>query len=139
MIEKSYYASITKYYLRTAPDTVVWEAKFTRGNTLNFNCLPPHQEEALLQSERAFGYKIPDAGLAKKPFDGFVVVRGTVLFIAIYFLPRATEIYEMPIRTFLKEKYESGKKSLTKERAKEIGKLINLSINLDESNAPEDK
>ncbi len=126
--EKSYYAQITKYYVKHAKITTVWEAKFTRTSYLNFKCLPDHQEEFLLQSERAYGHKIEDSGVRKKPFDGFVIVKGLVVFIAIFYLPRATEIYEIGIRDFLKEKYQSGKKSLTKERAREIGKLINPSL-----------
>jgi len=127
--EKSYYTDLTKYYLEESlklQRSITWEAKFTRTNYLNFNCLPAHQEEFLLESERAYGYKIPDTGIAKKPFDGLVVFNAHSVFIAIYFLPRHTEIYEMPIRTFLQEKYKSGKKSLTKERAAEVGKLIFL-------------
>lgn len=126
MQEKSYYNDINKYYVENATNSIAWEAKFSKTNTINFNCLPPHQEQFLLEAERSFGFKIPDTGIGRKPFDGFVLNRATALFIAIYFLPRETEIYEIPIRAFLKEKYESGKKSLSKERAREIGKVLNL-------------
>ena len=70
--------------------------------------------------------KIADAGVLQKPFDGFVLYKATSLFIAIYYVPRETEVYEIPIRIFLNEKYKSGQKSLSKKRAAEIGKRIYL-------------
>lgn len=124
MTESSYYADLTKYYAEEAlriKKSITWEAKFTRTSYLNFKCLPYHQEEFLLQSERSFGYKIPDTGIAKKPFDGLAIFDAHAVFVAIYFVPRKTEIYEIPIRDFLTEKYKSGNKSLTKERAAQIG------------------
>lgn len=126
MTEKDYYADIGQYYLKTATVTTTWEAKFTRTKYLNFRCLPAHQEEKLLKSERAYSYKIPDNGPAQKPFDGITVVKAVPVLIAIYYTPNNERVYEIPIRAFLKEKYESGEKSLSEERAKQIGKLIKL-------------
>lgn len=124
MTEKSYYPDIGRYYEKHATNTTTWEAKFTRTNYINFKALAAHQEQRLIQSERSYSYKIPDAGIAQKPFDGVTVVRATPMFIAIYYKPRETELYEIPIRAFLKEKYESGEKSLSLERAREIGKQM---------------
>lgn len=126
MVEKSYYAAITKYYTATATNNIAWEAKFTRTGRIPFTCLAPHQEEKLLEAERVLGGKIADVGVLKKPFDGWVLYKATALFITIYFVPRATEIYEIPIRMFLKEKYYSKEKSLSRARAEEIGKRIYL-------------
>ncbi len=126
MTEASYYAKLTKYYLKTARNSIAWEAKFTRSNRIRFDALADHQEEKLLESERAYGEKIADSGLIKKPFDGWVLYKASSFFIAIYFTPNHTEIYEIPIRTFIKEKYVSSEKSLSKKRAKEIGKLIEI-------------
>lgn len=126
MRESSYYSAITKYYATTATNNIAWEAKFVRTNRIPFSCLPQHQEEFLLAAERVLSGKIPDVGFSKKWFDGLVLYKATSLFIAIYYAPRATEIYEIPIRAFLHEKYHSKEKSLTKERAAEIGKRIYL-------------
>lgn len=126
MNESSYYADLTKYYERTATNTIVWEAKFSRNHRISFSDLPAHQEKFLLKSEQVYGFKIPDNGIGQKPFDGFVVYKAAAFFIAIYFLPHQTEIYEIPIRIFINEKYTSEEKSLTKERAGQIGKQICL-------------
>lgn len=124
MIESSYYADLTKYYERTTTCSVAWESKFSRNHRIPFSDLPAHQEKFLLKAEESYGFKIPDNGRGQKPFDGFVLHKAISLFIAIYFLPRQTEIYEIPIRVFLNEKYTSIEKSLTKQRASEIGKRI---------------
>lgn len=126
MTESSYYSDITKYYEKNATNSIAWEAKFSRTHRIPFSDLPPHQEKFLLQAEDAYGFKIPDNGRGQKPFDGFTLYKAHAMFIAIYFLPRATEVYEIPIRTFLEEKYLSTEKSLTKERAAIIGKRIYL-------------
>jgi hypothetical protein len=124
MTESSYYSDITKYYEANAVNSIAWEAKFTRSNRISFSALAPHQERFVLQSEEVFGHKLPDTGIGQKPFDGFVLKNATGLFIAIYFLPHETEIYEIPIRVFVTEKYTSSEKSLSKERARAIGTRI---------------
>lgn len=127
MTEKSYYSKLTKYYIAYSKNiqrSISWEAKFSRSNRISFTALQPHQEEKLLLSQSAYGEKIADAGIMRKPFDGWVLFNAEAYFIAIYFLPRETEIYEINIRNFVDEKYGSDEKSLTKERSAQIGKRI---------------
>lgn len=124
MLEKSYYAKITKYYERTATNTIVWEAKFTRTHRLPFDALASHQEANLLAAELVHGHKLPDSGIGVKPYDGYVVYRATAVVIAVYYRPHETEIFEISIRSFVTEKYTSKEKSLKKDRAGIIGKRI---------------
>lgn len=123
MVEKDYYPAINKYYLKNIgqyENTIVWEAKITKGNTLPFSCLAPHQEENLLAAERAMAHKIADVGRHKKPMDGIVVYKATAIIVAVFYKPREAVVYEIYIRDFLKEKYESGERSLSQKRAQEI-------------------
>lgn len=129
MTEKSYYAKINKYYLANIKEynnNIVWEAKFTRSNIIAFKSLANHQEESLLKAERMFAHKLADVGIALKPFDGFILYKAEVFFIAIYFSTKGTQVIEIPIRSLLSEKYRSGKKSMNKARALELGKIINI-------------
>lgn len=129
MKESSYYAKLTRYYTEYAKKierSISWEAKFSRSHRISFTALQSHQEEKLIKSMRAYGEKIADAGIMRKPFDGWVLFNAEAYFIAIYFLPRETEIYEIHIRNFVDEKYRNTEKSLTKERAAKIGKRIYL-------------
>lgn len=123
MVEKDYYPAINKFYVKHIDkyaNSIVWEAKITKGNTLPFSCLAAHQEEKLLEAERVMSHKIADVGRLKKPFDGLIVYQATAFIIAVYYKPRSAVVYEILLRDFLKEKYTSGKKSLSKERAEEI-------------------
>lgn len=130
MTEKSYYLKLNKYYIKYAKEilhkSVAWEAKFTRTNYINFKCLAAHQEERLLEAEGVYGQKLADVGLARKAFDGFVLFEAKSFFVAIYFKPNKTLIYQIPIRAFIKEKYAGKEKSLSIERANQIGKLIRI-------------
>jgi hypothetical protein len=126
MKEKNYYPDISRYYRKHATNCIAWESKLSKTDRISFTALAPHQEDALLQAERVYGEKIADVGILKKGFDGFILYKATSLFIGIYFKPSQTEIYEIPIRSFLNEKYTSKEKSLTKKRASEIGRLIHI-------------
>lgn len=126
MKERDYYARITAYYERTATNSIAWEAKITKSGRLPFAALASHQEEKLLKAEKVHGEKIPDVGLSKKSFDGFVLYQATSVVVLIYYLKSSTDIFEIPIRAFVNEKYTSKEKSLTKERARTIGTRIYL-------------
>lgn len=129
MTEKSYYAKLTKYYRLRAiaiGQSIAWEAKFSRTNTISFKALAPHQELALLQAERAYGLKLADTGLAKKPFDGFAIYDAKAVFVAIFFKERKSFIYEIDLRKFIEYRQYSKKKSLSHLAAGEIGHYINI-------------
>ena len=81
MVEKSYYNKIGKYYLKHCVEikrSITWEPKFTRGKFISFSCLMPHQEEKLLESERAYSHKIPDVGRLKKPITMILIPIGKI-------------------------------------------------------------
>jgi len=121
MKEKDYYNAVGKYYLENTTYEAV-EVKITKTNRLSFSCLPEHQESALLN---AWYYKIPDVGISKKPLD-IVFKRNEAPLVAIYYKPDNTQIFEIPIRAWVNEAYGSGDKSLTLERAAEIGCRVDI-------------
>ncbi len=129
MVEKDYYPSAVKYYTQKSIElnmSFAVELKITKDHLLPFNCLAIHQEEKLLQAERAYGHKIADVGRLKKPFDIIVLRKAKAVIVAIYYKPGKSEIFEIGIRDFVNEKYTSKNKSLHINRAREIGKLIKL-------------
>lgn len=126
MRESSYYPAIIRYYEKNTRVSVAFEAKFTRTNRLSFDALAPHQEQYLLKATVVHGWKLPDSGIGIKPYDGYVLYGARAVMIAIYYKPRATEVYEIPIRTFIEEKYVSKEKSLTREKAAAIGTRLSL-------------
>lgn len=121
MKESSYYQKLGIYYLHNTTHEAI-EVKITKTNRLPFSSVPDHQEHALAQP---WYYKIPDVGRAKKPLD-IVFKRNHAPLVVVYYKPRGTTIVEIPIRTFLAEKYCSQEKSLTLARACEIGTIIHI-------------
>jgi hypothetical protein len=85
MIEKDYYAAVSRFYTRNSGMSMAIEVKITKAKALPFRCLLPHQEENLLQSERTFAYKIPDAGMGRKPYDIMLVHRARAVIVAVYY------------------------------------------------------
>lgn len=130
MKEKDFYTLIGGYYAREAlrvKRTIVWEAKITKTDSLPYSCLLPHQEDKMLEAERSLNYKIPDVGIGRKPCDGITVYGAYPVIVAIFYKPRATEIFEIPLRVFIANRhYAHGRKSLTLERARVIGTPIYL-------------
>jgi hypothetical protein len=114
--ESSFYQRLGKWYLENT-DYPAIEIKLSKSNRMPFSAVPPHQEAALANK---WYYKIPDVGIAKKPLD-IVFKRTPAPLVVVYQVKGTTEVYEIPIRAFLKEKYTSGSKSLHKDRAAELG------------------
>ena len=129
MLEKDYYGRLTAYYTDFAKRTgrsVAWEAKRSLTNRIRFDSVSAHQERNLLAAEDAHGHKIADAGVMQKPYDGYVLAKAHAVVVLIYYKPRESEMYELPVRTWVNERYTSKEKSLTKERAAMIGKRIEI-------------
>ena len=126
-------------HLRNYPpqEPEVYELKICKDNKpLPFDRVAEHQVEALLAASRGFFYKIPDQPIswgantpmrfaAKKPFDCLYLSNVKGYVIIWWYVPRKLKVFfKIPIETFLKEKEQSTRKSLTMERAAEIGKAF---------------
>lgn len=102
---------------------LVYELKFTKENSLPFNAVMQHQLAALYTAKHGrLPYKIADVGIARKPCDGFMVA-GSDAFIGImYYVTRGCkEFFLVDIDVFLNEMETSKRRSLTIDRAREIG------------------
>ncbi len=105
--------------------TSAFEYKISKTESIPFDAVADHQIAALLMVKKGkFYYKIPDAGYDQKPFDAFALI-GENAYVVIYFYTKKGEkrFYVIDIEAFVKERKESElkRKSLTRERAKEIG------------------
>lgn len=105
-----------------------FELKITETGTLPFSRLEEHQEIWLLNAKHSqICYKIPDVGYDSKPFDQFCL-GGAKAFVVIMFNYSSgqKEFIMIDIDDFIKEKETSDRKSLTYDRAKEIGTIYHL-------------
>ncbi len=101
------------------------EVKITKTNRLSFSCLPAHQEEKLLESERCFAEKIADVGMLKKPYDIMLVHKAKAILVIIFYRPRNSAVYELPVRDFIRmRESRPSEKSLTEEEVAQIGTKI---------------
>lgn len=140
MVEKDFQKEFKKYLDKKPPEvTEVYELKMCKKNAMPFSAVQPHQVAALLQvSREAFYHKIQDfptswamsSGMRftkSKPFDCLVVVKAAAFVVIWYYVPRGPKRFvKIPISAFLHESQTSFRKSLTKERAEEIGEVISL-------------
>lgn len=95
-----------------------YELKQTTKNYIAFSALQDHQEHALLAvcSPTGLLYKAPDDSRGVKPFDFFFLSRSPA-FVVVKF-PQGFE--GISIESWIQERENSTRKSLTYERAKAI-------------------
>lgn len=134
---QTFWSTHVKTHLPLA--TEVYELKICKGTSLPFESVQEHQAKALLDAETGgMYYKIPDQPVswgadspirfaAKKPFDCLAIVGARGFVVVWFYHERQKKVFiKIPIQTFLHEKEISTRKSLTEQRAKEIGELIYL-------------
>lgn len=124
-------------YIRTIKPkrSAVFELKISKGKSLPFNALKDHQIAALQGvTELGFYHKLIDPPVfanmetrfnAPRPFD-CLYLKGIEAFVVIWFYHerQPKKFIFIPISRFLDERDNSDRKSLTEERAKEIGTEI---------------
>jgi hypothetical protein len=102
----------------------VWEIKRTVGNSLPFNAFAEHQIHFLMKvKHQKLHLKIRDVGVAQKQFDGATFKKYPAWCICCYPVNNKCgySAYAIDIDEWYNERLTCGRKSLTKERAKEIG------------------
>lgn len=123
MQEKNFQTLFLKW-VRHQPNlgTVVFELKLTKGGSLNFNALLPHQLIALRAAKHnRIAYKIADDSVGFKPFDCFHIREVPAYIVIMYYTRGEKKFYMIDVDVWDKEVKISKRKSLTKERAAEIG------------------
>lgn len=127
-LEKDFQTDFNTWLKYRFKQTGAYELKVTKGGSLPFKRLAPHQELALRKAKSSMVvYKIPDVGYDQKPFDCFALC-GVPSFVVVMYqtLEQRKEFYMIDIDTWVKEKETSGKPSVSRERAGEIGTLCVL-------------
>ncbi|MES2408789.1 MAG: hypothetical protein V4509_00630 [Patescibacteria group bacterium] len=128
MTRESKWQTLWNKYLREKQDDKAgygfYELKQTTGDSLDFKKIEVHQYESLLAAEKAgLVWKFSDQDQRQKPFD-CVSIPPISAFIVIKF-PDA--FYVIKIKDMIKEKETSLRKSLTKDRARELAvKVIHI-------------
>lgn len=100
--------------------TGAFELKQTKGNSIAFNKVVPHQVKALENAKNGvLVYKIPDVGF-QNPFDCFCLVK-----VPAYVVIKFKDFFCLiDIDDWTNEVKRSKRKSLTSTRAKEIAVIV---------------
>lgn len=121
MVEADFQTKFSRWAKYNLPCSTACELKIVKGNSLPFTAVQEHQIRNLkLVKHGGFGYKIPDAGYGQKPFD-FFTLRGDAFVVVMFYKRGQKEFIMIDVDVFEKENAVSKRRSLTEERAKEIG------------------
>jgi len=126
--EKDFQRLFSKWLKHRFGGSGAFELKITQGGrALPFSAVQDHQKEALFNAHiRSIVYKIDDSGIGQKPFDCFKLDKVPAYVVVMYYQRGCKHFYMIDIETWIREKKNSHRKSLTEDRAKEIGKVCVL-------------
>lgn len=123
-LEKNFQSDFNRWAKNIWGMTGAFELKVSEGNSLPFSAVKDHQVAALqMAAGKGIVYKIGDDSLGQKPFDCFVLA-GVQAWIVVMFHSKKRgqkEFFMIPVDIWVKEIETSDRKSLTEERAREIG------------------
>lgn len=128
----------TNHVKKSPPEeSEVWELKFTKQRSIRFDAVQDHQIEGLLEakkhglyhkiSDQPWGYNPKFRFTSKKPFDCLFVKDVNSYVLLWFYKPRQPKVFiKIDIDTFIRERDNSDRKSLTEERAMEIGESVKI-------------
>lgn len=124
--EAEFQTKFTKWAKYNVHEPGAYELKLVKGHSMPFDVVAEHQIAALLLVKHGkIGYKIPDTGIAQKPFD-FFILKGSAQIVVMFHRRAQKEFFFVDIDDFVMEKRMSERKSLTEERARVIGRAFLL-------------
>lgn len=128
--EKDFQTAFSNWLKIIYRATGAFELKISKTGTLPFDALKPHQEQALFHAKHNIvPYKLPDDTFSQKPFDCFCL-NEVPAFVVIMFNAKSAHFYMIDIDTWLQNKQNSDRKSITEEVAIKIGQKYDLSGSL---------
>lgn len=122
MTEAKFQTAFSRWATNNLMETTVCELKLTKGKSLPFSALAPHQKNALTRAVLGcVRHKISDSGFDQKPFDHFTICNSPAYVVVMFYKRGQKEFYMIPISKWETEETLSKRKSLTEDRAREIG------------------
>ncbi len=122
MVEADFQTQFSRWIKYNLKGSGAHELKMSKNNSVPFNRLEEHQKRALLNAKHSqLCFKPPDLGY-QNPCDVLCIKNGHGLVYVMFYVKRGTKhFYEIDIDDWCREESSSPRKSLTEERAKEIG------------------
>ena len=128
MKEKDFQSLFTVWAKRNWKKSAAFELKLTKLKSMPFNKVERHQLIALYDAKYlSMFHKISDMSVGYKPFDCFCLAGAEAYVVVMYYKKGDRKYcYLIDVTAFRAEEQKSKRKSLTEERAGEIGTKINL-------------
>lgn len=125
--EKDFQTDFNRWLKIIYRRTGVFELKASKGSSLPYSAVKPHQEQALYNAKHGIlAYKIPDDAYAQKPFDCFCVA-GVPAFVVVMFNAKSPHFYMIEIESWMQAKRNAVRKSFTELDAQNYGSKYDLS------------
>jgi len=128
LLEKDFQTKFNRWLLNVYKVTGAYELKATKGLSIGFNSVVAHQIHALRVAKNSvLVHKIPDLG-NQNPFDCFCLAKeqGFVVIMFSKEVPGQKNFVIIDVDDYVNEMETSKRKSLTFDRACEIGTLHRL-------------
>lgn len=109
-------------YKWPARSSASFELKLTKTGSIPFKVVKDHQISSLIASSKGMNYKIPDDTFAQKPFDCFHLY-GEGYVVVMFWKRGVNRFYIIKVEDWITESENSPRKSLTEDRANEIGRV----------------
>lgn len=125
MKEKDLQTRVTAYMKNRWKGTAVFELKICHEKSMPFEMVKEHQIHALHSAKTGvIAYKIPDVGFDQKPFDMIVLDKVSAYVLVMFYTRGCNHFYIIDVDRYVAESELSERRSLTEERAQEIGEKI---------------
>lgn len=128
MTERDFTSKFNKWLKYHWKSSAVFELKICKEKSIPFSDVQPHQLANLKTAKRGIlPHKIPDVGYDQKIFDIMCVSKVPAYVVIFFYQKRGDdEFVIIDVDHFIDEMETSDRKSLTKERAEEVGTLYSL-------------
>lgn len=127
MLERDFQTKFTRWAHYRFEGVGAFELKICRGTSLSFDVVKEHQVASLKAVKHdGLEYKIPDDTRGTKPFD-FFKLKGAAYVVVLFYQRGVKHFYLIDVDVWIQEVESSERKSLTEDRAREIGQLQSFS------------
>lgn len=130
MTEAQFQNHFNKWVKNVWKRSGVFELKVSKTSSIPFSAVKEHQIDALSAVNNGSGlaYKISDESSGYKPFDSWFLI-DTPAYVVIMFQANERgqeEFFMISPQRWMYEQEKSDRKSLTEQRAREIGLWLSL-------------
>ena len=121
MTEAKFQSAFNKWTKYNLKESSVFELKICKDKSLPFSAVKPHQIRGLKAARIGLSYKLPDVGMDQKPFDCMLLNNVNGYVVVMFYKRGVKHFYIIDVDVWEKEITTSNRKSLTEERANQIG------------------